>query len=97
VVLDPPYMYHSSTPHKESIDRGYANNERVAAGIHGVGPVHAMYFRGMSEARRVLVPDGVLIVKCQDQIMSGGSNYERATVQTAHQFVGVGCERVGVR
>jgi len=30
-----------------------------------------MYFRGMSEARRVLVSDGVLIVKCQDQIMSG--------------------------
>jgi len=71
VVLDPPYMYHSSTSHKKSIDRGYANNERVAMGIHGVGPVHAMYFRGMMEARRVLVPNGVLVIKCQDQIMSG--------------------------
>jgi len=71
VVLDPPYMYHSSTSHKESLDRNYGNNRRVRRGIHGVDAIHEMYRQGMQEAIKLLVPRGILIVKCMDQIMSG--------------------------
>ena len=71
LVLDPPYMYHSSTIHKDSVDKGYRNNPRVAAGIHGVDAVHNMYRQGMVEGIRCLCPKGILIVKCMDQIMGG--------------------------
>lgn len=71
VVIDPPYMYHSSASHKESVDRGYRNNERVQSGIFGVGAVNKLYLDAMREAKRVLKPKGLMWIKCQDQIMGG--------------------------
>lgn len=71
VVIDPPYMYHSSTTHKESVDQGYQNNARVEAGIYGVDAVNQMFYDAMMEAKRVLKPKGTMWVKCQDQIMGG--------------------------
>ena len=80
VVIDPPYMYHSSTTHKESIDKGYRNNERVEEGIHGVDAVHELYRQGMTEAMRVLKPKGTMWVKCMDQIMSGKQHRQHIAV-----------------
>jgi len=40
-------------------------------GIYGVAAVDALYYAGMKEAHRVLDANGILIVKCMDQVMSG--------------------------
>jgi tRNA G10 N-methylase Trm11 len=65
IILDPPYFRTNNTAGKMAMN--YANqriNIRTHAGII------EMYVRGIQEARRLLVPGGVLIVKCQDEIES---------------------------
>ena len=66
VVLDPPYKT-NGTGGSHPSDRGYG----VADRWKGVDARLAVYFDGIDEARRVLVPGGVLIVKCQDQVVGG--------------------------
>jgi hypothetical protein len=80
LVLDPPYMHtpggnaHSSHTPFESY---YANNRTSAssdAKYHDA--VLDLYFSAAKEARRVLKPNGVLIVKCQDEVCA---NRQRLT------------------
>lgn len=72
VVLDPPYLYTGGfRTLKDSIDRGYNNRARAETGIYGVKAVDQMYNDGIKEAYRMLKVGGVLILKCQDQVMSG--------------------------
>jgi len=73
VVLDPPYLYVGGfRTLKDSIDKGYQNAARALVdGIYGVAAVDALYYAGMKEAHRVLDANGILIVKCMDQVMSG--------------------------
>ena len=72
VVFDPPYMH---TPGGTAHD-GHQNYEMYYEN-NGTGngtnkkyheAVLDLYFRGSSEAWRVLKPGGVLIVKCQDEV-----------------------------
>ncbi len=86
VVLDPPYMeglYRKSKTHMagsgshKAFRVHYSNGEATDGG----GPKwHAavldMYFRAGKEAFRVLKPNGVLIVKCQDEV---SANTQRLT------------------
>jgi hypothetical protein len=78
VVLDPPYMeglFRQSTSHMAGGGSHSAFRENYSEGkaTHGIGPkwhgaVLDLYFKAGIEAIRVLKPDGVLVVKCQDEV-----------------------------
>lgn len=78
VVLDPPYMeglFRRSTQHMAGGGSHAAFRENYSNGAptNGQGPkwhgaVLDLYFRAGREALRVLRPEGVLIVKCQDEV-----------------------------
>lgn len=67
-ILDPPYAKHG-TSMKESISSAYQNNLDISP--KSAREVLQLYKDGITEAHRLLVPGGVLILKCQDQIESG--------------------------
>jgi len=66
VVLDPPYMRTNNS--KPQMGENY-NNRLVNLRTHA--EVLDLYFQGMDEARRLLKLNGVLVIKCQDEVMSG--------------------------
>jgi len=67
VVLDPPYMNRSSAMLREDLD-GYRNNQRTEVGEKAVLD---LYYAAMDEAYRVLAENGLLMVKCMDQVEAG--------------------------
>jgi tRNA G10 N-methylase Trm11 len=66
VVLDPPY---SHDPGKGMGANTAYRNRETTAGLNHDGIVR-LYADGMKEARRVLRPRGILLVKTQDEIES---------------------------
>lgn len=86
VVLDPPYMeglFRKSADHlagsgsHAAFRDNYSNGKpTTAAGPKWHDAVLDFYFRAGAEAQRVLVPHGVLIVKCQDEV---SANRQRLT------------------
>ena len=86
VVLDPPYMegfYRKQNSHKagsgthSSFSEAYSNGNEKNDDSRNTGTkkwhaaVTDMYFKAGLEARRVLKKNGVLIVKCQDEVSAG--------------------------
>lgn len=93
VVLDPPYMeglfrragsqLAGGSTHAAFRDH-YSNGKRTVSGPKYHEAVLDLYFRAGSEARRVLKDNGVLIVKCQDEV---SANRQRLThVEIINQF-----------
>lgn len=79
VVFDPPYMHTpGGTAHNghQNYEEYYSNNgiENSSKKYHEA--VLDLYFRAADEAWRVLRPDGVYIVKCQDEVCA---NQQRLT------------------
>ncbi len=78
VVLDPPYMEGLFREHTGHMAGGgshaaFRTNYSNGKATRGTGPkwhgaVVDLYFKAGREAYRVLKPDGVLIVKCQDEV-----------------------------
>ena len=86
VVLDPPYMegfYRKSPDNKagsgshSAFAKNYSNGDEINedSDNEGTKKWHAavtdMYFKAVKEALRVLRKNGVLIVKCQDEVSAG--------------------------
>ena len=86
VVLDPPYMegfYRKSPDNKagsgshSAFAKNYSNGDEINedSDNEGTKKWHAavtdMYFKAGKEALRVLRKNGVLIVKCQDEVSAG--------------------------
>lgn len=86
VVLDPPYMegfYRKNEAHKAcsgthaAFKDAYSNGNETNDDIenNGTKKWHAavtdMYFKAGKEAYRVLRKNGILIVKCQDEVSAG--------------------------
>ncbi len=86
VVLDPPYMegfYRKNNDHKagsgsyKGLADAYSNGDEVNSDTKHTGTkkwhaaVTDMYFKASQEAYRVLKKNGVLIVKCQDEVSAG--------------------------
>lgn len=81
VILDPPYMegfYRKENSHKagsgthSAFSDAYSNGDEVNVGTkkwHAA--VTDMYFKAGNEAYRVLKKNGILIVKCQDEVSAG--------------------------
>jgi hypothetical protein len=85
VVLDPPYMEGLFRRSASQLAGGgthaafrdhYSNGKRTGGGPKYHEAVLDLYFRAAEEARRVLKPAGVLIVKCQDEV---SANRQRLT------------------
>lgn len=85
VVLDPPYMeglYRREKGHlagdgsHQAFREHYSNGERTIGGPKYHDAVLDMYFKAGREARRVLKSNGILIVKCQDEV---SANRQRLT------------------
>lgn len=77
VALDPPYMHGSrGKPIHARLDAAYRNNHRDG---YGTSYVHNLYLDGIKESWRVLKFDGVLLLKCQDQIEGGKNHFEHIT------------------
>ncbi|MBE7557721.1 site-specific DNA-methyltransferase [bacterium] len=97
VVLDPPYMegfFRRDTTHKAGSGTHNAFRAYYSNGDEGPGDAkwHAavldLYFQAGREAYRVLKENGVLIVKCQDEV---SANRQCLThVEIIHEF-----ERLG--
>lgn len=65
LILDPPYMAGGAGV-KRTLNDCYQNEERTRS----PADVRRLYGAGILEAARVLRPDGILIVKCQDAVES---------------------------
>jgi hypothetical protein len=97
VVLDPPYMeglYRRARDHMAgrgnyaAFRRHYSNGKRQNGGPRYHAAVLDLYFRAGKEAHRVLKDDGVLIVKCQDEV---SANQQRLThVEIINEYVRLG-------
>jgi len=79
VVFDPPYMHTpGGTAHQghQNFETYYQNNgtDNVEKKYHEA--VLDLYFRSAAEALRVLKPEGIYIVKCQDEVCA---NKQRLT------------------
>jgi tRNA G10 N-methylase Trm11 len=66
VVLDPPYM---RTNNKAGVMANNYHNQTINLKTHDA--IISLYRAGYEEAKRLLKDDGVLVVKCQDEIESG--------------------------
>ena len=97
VVLDPPYMeglYRRGNDHlagsgsHSAFRRAYSNGQETTTGPKWHDAVLDMYFRAGAEAHRVLKENGVLIVKCQDEV---SANTQRLThVEIINHYVQLG-------
>ena len=79
VVFDPPYMHTpGGTAHQnhQHYEQYYSNNGTSHATKKYHEAVLDLYVEGSREAYRVLRPEGVLIVKCQDEVCA---NRQRLT------------------
>ena len=91
VVLDPPYMHTpGGTAHEghQNFEGYYQNNAAETTGPKYHEAVLALYFKAGAEAFRVLRGDGILIVKCQDEVCA---NKQRLThVEVINEYAGYG-------
>lgn len=86
IVLDPPYMegfYRKKNSHKagsgthSAFSKAYSNGDEINSDSQNTGTkkwhaaVTDMYFKAGLETHRVLKKNGVLIVKCQDEVSAG--------------------------
>lgn len=114
VVLDPPYMeglFRKSTDHLAgsgtyaAFRDFYSNGEETTQGPKWHAAVVDLYFKAGREAHRVLKDNGVLIVKCQDEVSANRQNlthveiineYERLGFYTKDLFIVVRPNKPGI-
>lgn len=114
VVLDPPYMeglFRKSPDHlagggtHRAFREHYSNGQPTRDGPKWHEAVLDLYFKAGREAYRVLREEGVLIVKCQDEVSANRqrlthveiiNEYERVGFHTKDLFVVVRRNRPGV-
>jgi DNA methylase len=92
IVFDPPYMHTpGGTAHvgHQNYENYYANN--IASNSSGKKYHEAvldLYFKTAHEAKRVLKPEGIFIVKCGDEVCA---NQQRLThVELINEFASYG-------
>lgn len=82
LFLDPPYAHHAPQYHNDS----YRNQERYNKGV-AEKSVLQLYREGMLEAIRVVKRDGIICIKCADQISGGINRFDHITIHTiAHDL-----------
>ncbi|MDC0673970.1 DNA methyltransferase [Nannocystis sp. ncelm1] len=101
VVLDPPYMegmYRRSVDHMAgsgthaAFRRAYSAAAATEAGPKWHDAVVDLYEKACREAARVLVPGGVLIVKCQDEVSANKQRLTHVELITGGESLGLYCK-----
>lgn len=97
VVLDPPYMeglYRGSEDHlagegtHRTFRHAYSNGKATNGGPKWHEAVLDMYCKAGREAYRVLRPDGILIVKCQDEVSANKQRLTHVEIITGYESLG---------
>lgn len=114
LVLDPPYMeglLRNNKEHKagngsfSAFRNYYSNGDEENGGAKWHAAVTDLYFKAGAEAYRVLKVNGVLIVKCQDEVSANRqwlthveiiNYYESMGFYTKDLFVVVRTNKVGI-
>jgi hypothetical protein len=114
VVLDPPYMeglLRNNSEHKagegnfSAFRNYYSNGDEKSHGPKWHAAVTDLYFRAGAEAYRVLKENGILIVKCQDEVSANRqwlthveiiNKYEQLGYYTKDLFVIVRQNKAGI-
>lgn len=114
VVLDPPYMEGLLRTNKEHKAGGgaysafrkyYSNGNEVSTGPKWHAAVTDLYYKAGAEAFRVLKDNGVMIVKCQDEVSANRqwlthveiiNFYEKLGFYTKDLFVVVRMNKAGI-
>lgn len=114
LILDPPYMeglLRSNKDHKagnggfSAFREYYSNGDESSDGPKWHGAVTDLYFRAGAEAYRVLRDEGVMIVKCQDEVSANRqwlthveiiNHYENLGFYTKDLFVVVRQNKAGI-
>jgi hypothetical protein len=114
VVMDPPYMegfYRSKDGQKagsgshSAFRDYYSNGDEVPGGAKWHAAVTDLYFKAGREAHRVLKDNGILIVKCQDEVSANRQwlthveiivEYEKLGFYTKDLFVVVRENKPGI-
>lgn len=114
VVLDPPYMeglLRNNSEHKAgggnylAFRNYYSNGDETSNGPKWHAAVTDLYFKAGAEAYRVLKENGILIVKCQDEVSANRqwlthveiiNHYEKLGYYTKDLFVIVRQNKAGV-
>jgi len=108
IVFDPPYMHTpGGTAHNghQNFEEYYANNaeqdprvvEEIWRETGGKPPkyheaVLDLYFRAAREALRVLKPQGIYIVKCQDEVCTNRQRLTHVEITNEFQRMGLAVE-----
>jgi hypothetical protein len=98
VVFDPPYMeglFRKKTSHMAGSGTHAAFRENYSDGMAtaGDGPkwhgaVLDLYFKTAKEVHRVLKPNGVFIVKCQDEVSANRQNLTHVEIVNEYESQG---------
>lgn len=97
IVLDPPYMeglYRTETPHMAGAGThaafryAYSNGQATNGGPKWHEAVLDMYARAGTEAYRVLRHEGILIVKCQDEVSANKQRLTHVEIITGYESLG---------
>ncbi len=97
VVLDPPYMeglYRKDESHLAgggnyaAFRYHYSNGQTTIDGPKWHEAVLDMYMKAGAEAHRVLREDGILIVKCQDEVSANKQRLTHVEIITCYESLG---------
>lgn len=97
VILDPPYMeglYRKSKTHlagdgtHSAFREHYSDGKVTSGGPKYHNAVLDLYYKAGLEAKRVLKRDGVLIVKCQDEVSSNKQHLTHVEIINEYQGYG---------
>jgi hypothetical protein len=96
VVFDPPYMHtpggsaHVGHQNFEGYYRNNGTENEHGAKYHEA--VIQLYYDAASEAARVLRPEGIFIVKCQDEVCSNRQRLTHVEIINEYERMGYVCE-----
>jgi tRNA G10 N-methylase Trm11 len=97
VVLDPPYMeglFRKSKDHlagsgtHAAFRRHYSNGEKTDGGPKWHDAVVDLYVKAGREAHRVLRQNGILVVKCQDEVSANRQRLTHVEIINAYERFG---------
>jgi len=97
VVLDPPYMEGLYRRHQSHLAGGgshkafrehYSNCQSTLGGAKYHEAVLDMYFKAGREALRILKDNGVLIVKCQDEVSANRQRLSHVEIINEYESLG---------
>lgn len=89
VIFDPPYIPNHKTDSviKDSLSDRYGLD--AIPRMRNVEEVYEVYQRGMAEAQRILKPEGIMIVKCMDQVDGGKNKFLHCWIHDHAQWIGL--------